>query len=260
MHLGGYNRLTLQDYPAQTAAICFTTGCQLRCPYCHNAGLVLMPETDTVSELHHSNSLENEFLSYIDKRHKQLDGVVISGGEPLLQNDLEEFIKRIRSYGLKIKLDTNGLLPERLTRLINLNLVDYVAMDYKNCRAHYAETVGLNKTDYQRQYAEHAYEKWYLSLRCLRNSGVDYELRTTVARELHPTDALLIMADELGADGYYDERWYLQSFTSTAPIIADYTSSSELKLSAYSEIEMSEIRNLLRTKCLSVRLRSEQIA
>lgn len=260
MQISGYSKLTLQDYPGHIAAICFTSGCQLRCPYCHNAGLVLMPQPNSIPEKGNSSSLEQEFMTYLEKRKFQLEGVVISGGEPMMQDDLEVFIKKIKRMGLLVKIDTNGLMPERLSRLVNQGLIDYVAMDYKNCRLHYAETVGLNGSKHEREFAKRAYNKWLLSLEILRNSNIAYELRTTITRELHSLHSLLLMAEELSRECESDELWYLQSFVRTSPIIADYDSKSDLVLTAYSDAEMAELMNLLKNNSVNIRLRSEQIA
>ena len=199
MRIGGFQKLTLLDFPDQMACIVFTPGCNFRCPYCHNAGLVLQREdAGEVSQ--------EEVLAYLKKRRGLLEGVVMTGGEPLLQPDLESFLQEVRSLGYLIKLDTNGSHPDRLRRLTEAGLVDYVAMDVKNAPARYAETVGIpgfNPAPVEE------------SIRLLRKSTVDYEFRTTLVRELHrPEDLDAIAAWLAGAP-----RYYLQNFVDSGNLI-----------------------------------------
>ena len=127
MKIYGLQKLTLLDYPGKTACTIFTGGCNFRCPFCHNALLVTdIDESDTYTE--------EEILSFLSKRQGLLDGVCITGGEPLMHSDIIEFVKRIKELGYKVKLDTNGTFPERLKELLENSLVDYVAMDIKNCK------------------------------------------------------------------------------------------------------------------------------
>ena len=136
MVIKGLQKTTLLDFPGKLACTVFTGGCNFRCPFCHNASLVIRPsDVEEISE--------EKFFSYLKKRQGILDGVCITGGEPLLNKDIEDFIRRIRSLGLLVKLDTNGAFPERLERLLDEGLVDYVAMDIKNSKEKYAATAGL---------------------------------------------------------------------------------------------------------------------
>jgi pyruvate formate lyase activating enzyme len=236
MRLVGYTKLTLQDYPGYVAAMCFTGGCQLRCPYCHNPQLVLLDEQN--------NSVDGEeiamtFLSYLEQRRLQLDGVVISGGEPLMQQDIEDFLRKIKGLGLAVKLDTNGLLPGKLEELIGCGLVDYVSLDYKSCKEQFAQTVGLCSPE-GRTIAGIYYNYWRASLECLRKAHISYELRTTVVQELHPINVLVRMAEE--ADIL--ESWFLQSFMKKGLLICDYT-NPKTALTAYSNEEMQEIKQEL---------------
>ena len=123
MVIGGLQKLTLLDFPERVACTVFTYGCNLRCPYCHNASLVV--EKPILIK-------EDEFFSFLNKRVGILDGVCVSGGEPLLNKDIGTFLKKIKDLGYKVKLDTNGTNPKLLEELIDENLVDYVAMDVKN--------------------------------------------------------------------------------------------------------------------------------
>ena len=200
MIIKGLQKTTLLDFPGKVACTVFTAGCNFKCPFCHNASLVISPDTsDTISE--------EEIFAFLKKRRGILDGVCITGGEPLLQRDIEDFIKKIRELGLAVKLDTNGAYPERLRSIIDNGLVDYVAMDIKNSKEKYALTAG----------ADVDIEKISESVRILMESDVEYEFRTTVARELHsPEDIQSIGEWIAGAD-----RYFLQSFTDSGEIIGD---------------------------------------
>ena len=139
MLIKGFQKLTLLDYPGKTACTVFTGGCNYRCPFCHNAGLVTKLDTEIISE--------GEVLSHLKKRQGILDGVAISGGEPLLQGDIEEFLQKIKELGYSIKLDTNGSFPDKLKSIIDKGLCDYVAMDIKNSKERYNETIGIDNFD-----------------------------------------------------------------------------------------------------------------
>ena len=140
MIINGFQKLTLLDYPGKVACTIFTAGCNLRCPFCHNASLVTHIDSETTFST-------EEVLDYLKKRQGSLEGVCITGGEPLLQPDIKEFISEIKNLGYSVKLDTNGTFPEKLKELVNEGLVDYVAMDIKNSKAKYEETAGINNLD-----------------------------------------------------------------------------------------------------------------
>lgn len=167
MNVQGYQKLTLLDYPGRTACTVFTGGCNLRCPFCHNAGLVRTPLAGP--------NLTDEVLDYLQKRRGILDGVCVTGGEPLLQPDLENFLRRVKEMGYAVKLDTNGMLPQRLAGILATNLVDYVAMDIKSSPDGYAAATGSD--------ADVSAVKDSLSI--IRASGIPFELRTTAVRGLH---------------------------------------------------------------------------
>ncbi|MBR3289729.1 MAG: anaerobic ribonucleoside-triphosphate reductase activating protein, partial [Clostridia bacterium] len=135
MQISGLQKMTLLDYPGQIACTVFTGGCNLRCPFCHNASLVLPERTKSAMDV-------SEVLRFLEKRQGMLDGVAVTGGEPLLNADLAEFLRRVRALGYRIKLDTNGTFPERLRALVEEGLVDRVAMDVKNAPLLYGKTVG----------------------------------------------------------------------------------------------------------------------
>lgn len=191
MIIGGFQKMTVQDFPGKVACIIFTHGCNFRCPFCHNASLV----TQACEEIK-----QEEIFAYLNKRKGILDGVCISGGEPFVQGgDLFDFMKKIKEMGFLIKLDTNGYFPDRLKYAIDNGLVDYVAMDIKNCPDKYAMTAGVRKLDIA---------KIEEGVKILMTSGVDYEFRTTVTAELHtPEDFTKIGEWIKGA-----KRYYIQNF------------------------------------------------
>lgn len=200
MRIAGLQKLTLLDFPGKTAATVFTPGCNLRCPFCHNADLVQLTNASASATAERPPEITlDEFFTFLDKRHGLLDGVCITGGEPLLQPDIEAFCARVRELGFAVKLDSNGSFPERLRALLKAGLVDYVAMDVKNAPARYAETIGVPAFDLApiRE-----------SIEFLRESAVAYEFRTTVVRELHAADDLLAVAAWLEGAA----AWFLQSF------------------------------------------------
>ncbi len=200
MRICGLQKLAMVDYPGKLAATVFTGGCNLHCPFCHNAPLV--------THLEQSPELsKEEILDFLASRKKLLDGVVLSGGEPLLQKDAAEFLRQVRALGFSVKLDTNGCYPQALAHILEQGLVDYVAMDIKNSREKYAQTVGLSNFDLT------PIEE---SIRLLRESGIDYEFRTTAVRELHT-------ADDIRAIGAWVKgapRYYLQQFVDSGNLIS----------------------------------------
>ncbi len=164
MQLKGWIKNSLIDYPGRISTIFFTGGCNFRCPICHNAALVLQPQTIPDIPL-------DKVFSFLERRIGLLDGVSITGGEPTLQPGLRPFLRRVRALGYAIKLDTNGYHPQVLAALLDEKMVDYVAMDVKAPPAKYAQLTGLPAVDLTR--LEH-------SITLLRTQAPDYELRTTV--------------------------------------------------------------------------------
>ncbi len=201
MVIHGFQKMTMLDFPGRVACTVFTAGCNFRCPFCHNALLVTRTQEGTVIS-------EEEIFSYLEKRRGILDGVCITGGEPLLQKDLESFIRRIRSMGLAVKLDTNGSDPEKLLYLINEGLLDYVAMDIKNCPEKYPETCGLEKMDM---------DAIRESVRVLMEGRVPYEFRTTVVDGYHDSEAM----EKLGAFIRGAQQYYLQAFVDSGDLIGE---------------------------------------
>ena len=192
MKIQGLQKMTLLDYPGHVACTVFLGGCDFRCPFCHNFELVEGPMPPAVTE--------EEFFSFLDKRHGLLDGVAITGGEPCLRKDLPEFIGKIRDAGFPVKLDTNGNSPKMLERLLDGRLVSYVAMDIKNSPEKYAETIGLASFDIA---------PIDQSVKLLMSSGIPYEFRTTVIDQYHEASDF----EKIGEWIEGAERYFLQAFT-----------------------------------------------
>lgn len=218
MNISGLSKTTLLDYPQHLAATIFSANCNMRCPFCHNGNLVLNRDT---LELINSQ----EIYDFLKNRQNILEGVCISGGEPTINKDLLDFMSRIKSYDLKIKLDTNGLKPEVIESAITHNLVDYIAMDIKNSQDKYAITCGLDKIDLQ---------KIDQSIQLIMHSNIDYEFRTTVIRELHVKEDFNQIGQWLsGAKQYYLQQYRANNHQLTTNKYTNYTKS---ELTEFSEI------------------------
>lgn len=226
MLLKGLQKTTLLDYPEKVACTVFTGGCNLRCPFCHNASLVNVKDDNEISE--------DEFFTFLKKRVNILDGVCITGGEPLLQKDITSFITRIKELGYSVKLDTNGFYPQRLKELLDLKLIDYVAMDIKNSKEKYSETCGVDVD----------INKIEESIALLLSSEIDFEFRTTVVRELHTGDDIESIAKWICAA----PKYFLQSFKDSGDILAG-------GLSSYSDDEMKAMLKLAKIHIPSTVLR-----
>ena len=199
MRLGGIQKLTLLDYPGTVACTVFTLGCNMRCPFCHNSLLVTKTEEAEVYP-------EEDFFAFLNKRRGILDGVCVTGGEPLIHSDAGEFIAKIKALGYKVKLDTNGSFPDRLEEILKSGNVDYVAMDIKNSPEKYAETVGIPGFDVS---------KIQRSIEIIRSSGVDYEFRTTVVSPLHNADSIAGAAEMVKGS----PKYFLQNFVDSGNLI-----------------------------------------
>jgi len=196
MRIGGFQRLSLLDYPDRPSAIIWTIGCNFRCPFCYNKKIVF-EGTDLISE--------KQVLCYLEKRKNFLEGVVITGGEPLIQHDLKDFIREIKKIGYFIKIDTNGANPKRLRELIEERLVDYVSMDVKAPKGRYGKTVGT-KVDIA---------KIEESIELIKQYAPDYEFRTTLAPKLLEKGDILEIAEWLKGS----KRYFLQQFERKSPLI-----------------------------------------
>ena len=218
MVFAGLQKLTLLDYPGHTACTVFTQGCDFRCPFCHNSSLLEIgaePE-DPVQE--------EAILALLKKRQGTLDGVAITGGEPLMHPELRDFILRVRELGFKVKLDTNGNRPAYLRSLIDDGLVDMVAMDIKNCPEHYARTIGLPAFDLGpiRESAALLMEK-----------RVPYEFRTTVTGELHSAEDMRGIGEWLRGESPY----YLQLYVDSGRVLRPgLTAPTPEKMQQYRQI------------------------
>lgn len=211
MKINGLQKLTLLDFPEKTACIVFTPGCNFRCPFCHNASLVTHIDKDAQID-------EDTFFSFLEKRRRMLDGVCITGGEPLMQHGIKEFIKKIKEMGYAVKLDTNGTYPDMLEELIKDGLLDYVAMDIKNCKEKYGITSGVQNVPY---------DNIVKSINILSKSGIDHEFRTTVADGLHTPEDIGKIAEMIKGE----KKYFIQNFTDSGDIIApEMCSVSQEKL------------------------------
>ncbi len=196
----GFQKMSLLDYPGKVAATVFTGGCNFRCPFCHNSGLV------TDIRLQEAYDTE-DVLAYLKARRGLLDGVAVTGGEPLLQKDIEEFLMAVKSLGYPVKLDTNGSYPDKLREVCEKKLVDYVAMDIKNTMEMYGKTVGIDDFDTA---------PILESIRFLHSGAVDYEFRTTVVLPHHTVNRIEQMAKTIAPA----PRYFLQRFTDSGHLIA----------------------------------------
>ncbi len=200
MKFGGLQKLTLLDYPKKVACTVFTVGCNFRCPFCHNNSLV----TNNVEQLS-----QEQILAFLKKRKNLLEGVCLTGGEPLIHPDVADFLRQVKGLGYLVKLDTNGAFPQKLQQLVEEGLVDYVAMDVKNSRQSYWQTAGSN-VDIS------AVEQ---SVEFLKKGLVDYEFRTTVTGNLHDQNSIEQMGEWLvGA-----KALYLQQFVDSGDLIDSAT-------------------------------------
>ena len=197
MKIGGFQKTSLLDYPKNVSAIVWTAGCNFRCPFCYNKDLV-DGNVKLISE--------EEIFSFLEKRKGLIDGLVISGGEPLMQKDIIDFTTRVKKLGYLIKIDTNGTFPEKLQELIDKKLVDYISMDVKAPKKKYSRLAGA-KTDISK------IEK---SIDIIRNNAPDYEFKTTFAPNLLDKKDIVEIAKWLEGS----KRFYLQQFKGDTPLIS----------------------------------------
>ncbi|MCA9384658.1 MAG: anaerobic ribonucleoside-triphosphate reductase activating protein [Candidatus Magasanikbacteria bacterium] len=190
MLISGFQPLSLLDYPGIISSIIFTQGCPFRCVYCHNPELIPTQPKDISKTFN-----EQDILEHLNRRKHIVEGVCITGGEPTVQPNLVEFIKKLKSLGLLVKLDTNGLSPHIIERLINERLVDYFAMDLKHTWARYSEVIGIN----QKKVIDNCQKTFHL----IQNSSIPHEFRTTVYSGLHTQADLEEIAAQLKDGEYY---------------------------------------------------------
>lgn len=277
MYISGFQKLTLLDYPEHLAAILFLDGCNFRCPFCHNSELVLSEnyEDDFYSE--------DEVLEFLKKRFGMLDGVCISGGEPSLHRELPALIVRIKELGYDVKLDTNGTNPDMLRRLLDEDLLDYIAMDIKAGRKNYTAAAGISKntpltvnhnsalsaafskdlSDDCSSLSRSLLSRIQRSIDIIRNSGIDYEFRTTVVKGIHTEEDFEDIARWLtgrtpefsgSTSAGKQLRYYLQSFRDCDTILLP-----NHHFSAFTEEEMLRFLAIIKKTIPNASLRGMEL-
>lgn len=227
--IAGLEKLTLIDYPGKIAAVIFVYGCNLRCEYCHNPELV-------IGELNEKNIFDNEkVLKFLKSRIGKLDAVVITGGEPLIYDGLEELMRAVKDMGYLVKLDTNGLLPDKLSNLIKKNLLDYVSMDIKYPEGDYLTFTGKD-----------ALGKVKESIKIIMNSGIEYEFRTTYVKGIHDTGSSTLIGEMIkGA-----KQYYVQNFRPGKTINPTLSSQN-----SFTEKELRKLAKNIKPYVLNVEIR-----
>jgi pyruvate formate lyase activating enzyme len=219
MKIAGLVRSSLIDYPGGVAAVVFTQGCNFRCGFCHNPDLIsLQPQASSIP------LSETDFLDFLEKRIGKLDGVVITGGEPLIQPDIEEFIVKIKALGFAVKLDTNGSNPKKLSTLITNKLIDYIAMDIKGPLAKYADICAYPNTKVIQR-----------SVKIIIDSGLPYEFRTTVLPAYHEARDFVQIGELIKGASVYTIQGFRPQIT-LDPVLADAKPFSTEELKKFSDI------------------------
>ena len=227
MQIHGFNKTTLLDFPGHLASTVFTGGCNMRCPYCQNADLVLNPMSQPLIS-------EEVVFDHIKKRKGIIEGVCITGGEPTLQADLEDFIKRLKELGVMVKLDSNGYRPEVLKRLMENGLLDYVAMDIKSSLDDYHTVAGVKlDTSLIKE-----------SIDLLKNGPIDYEFRTTVVKELHSKETFEKIGELLSGA----KQYFLQGYIDSERVI-------DRRFSSYTKEELETFVAILKKTIKNVSIR-----
>ena len=222
MKIYGLQKMTLLDFPGRVACTVFLSGCDMRCPFCHNFELAEGKAPAVMDD--------GEFLDFLKKRRGLLDGVAVTGGEPCLSPGLPDLLCRVKELGFAVKLDSNGCHPDMLRRLLESGLLDYTAMDIKNSPEKYAQTAGVPSVDLGRIRE---------SIRVLMESGRAYEFRTTVVDELHEASDF----EEIGKMIEGAEQYFLQSFTDrdTVPFEGFHAPSRE-RMEEYARIARKYVK------------------
>lgn len=210
MNIQGFQRLTLIDYPGKIASLVFTGGCNLNCLYCHNRDLVKKPFDHQIAD--------TSVLEYLSKRADMIEGVCITGGEPLLQPDLLRFVERVKEFGLSVKLDTNGTLPMQLERALKSSMIDYIAMDIKAAFDNY-KLITPEFIDF---------ENIKTSIKMIQESGIEHEFRTTAIKGVHTEKDF----DEISLLIGSESKYYLQNYRPVKSLnkSISFTSFSEFEL------------------------------
>ena len=226
MNVQGFQKLTLLDFPGLAACTVFCGGCNLRCPFCHNASLVTSPKENP--------NEETALFSYLEKRIGLLDGVCVTGGEPLLQADLIPALQRFRSMGFAVKLDTNGALPDRLAKVLEAGVLDYVAMDVKSSPQGYDRATGTDL----------GFLPFAESMRRIRESGVRYEFRTTLVKGIHTEEDVRSLSELFLSE----ENIFLQGFRDSGNLLGS-------GVSAFSQQEMLRFLSIVKERVPAATLR-----
>lgn len=213
--IDGFDKLTLLNYPEKMACTIFTKGCNFKCPFCHNSSLI---------DLSINKDIHDEVISYLKKRKRILEGVCITGGEPLIHKNIKELIKEIKDIGYLVKLDTNGSNPILLKELIDSNLIDYVAMDIKNVFNKYNDTVGTKVN----------IDNIKKSINIIESAKIDYEFRTTIIKEYHTIEDIIEIRNMLNKKSKY----YIQNFKNSDGVM-------DKSLTSFKISELEEMKNKL---------------
>lgn len=230
MQIAGLQKVTLVDFPGVVAATVFTRGCSFRCPFCHNPELVLPDQFSPLLE-------EDEIINFFESRKGKLQGVCITGGEPLMHGDIGLFVKKIKNIGLKVKLDSNGSFPDKLEKLIKEGNLDYIAMDIKSSLMGYGGACGVKSSTLN--------EKMQKSIKMIMDSGVDYEFRTTVCHPLHSVNDFFGIGELIrGANKYY-----IQNFVSSKHV------DGEAKFEPFSEKELNQAMGIMQEYVILAQIR-----
>ncbi|MDR1303351.1 MAG: anaerobic ribonucleoside-triphosphate reductase activating protein [Puniceicoccales bacterium] len=224
MRIGGVQRFSSIDFPGHLAAVVFAVGCNLRCPFCHNAELV----TGSIDAM-----AEEDVLEFLAGRRRQLEGVVISGGEPTLQRDLLNFIEKVRRMGFRVKLDTNGTRPDILEDLMGRGVLDFIAMDVKHRWSRYAEATGV---------AAVAVEAIRRSVDLIIGGAVDYEFRTTIIRDFHDARDIVAISQQISGA----KRYVVQEFIPKKTLDASFSQKFPFEKSSLQDIIPEVTRNVQR--------------
>ena len=232
MKITGLQKMTLLDYPGRIACTVFLQGCNFRCPFCHNSGILSMDGEEFMTE--------DELMAFLQKRVGLLDGVCLTGGEPTLYKGMPDLIRRIKALGFAVKLDTNGSRPEVLKSLVEEGLIDYCAVDVKNAPDRYCQTAGMSADLLQRVEE---------SLKFLLEGSLDYEFRTTVVAEFHDEAAFCAMGTWLKTlSDHKAKRFFLQCFVARESVL-------KCGLTAPTAENMENYRRILANYAQSVEIR-----
>jgi pyruvate formate lyase activating enzyme len=233
MTFHGIKKVSLIDYPEKIACTLFTKGCNLRCPFCHNPELVNPGKKDL------KTIRQKQLLDFLKMRKKKLDGIVITGGEPLMHGeDLLELLYLVKQMGFKVKVDTNGTYPEMVEQLLKDELADYIAMDFKTSAKNYCKMKPVNN--------KKVYPKVLQSLETLRHSSIDYEIRTTVVPTLHDEAVIEDMAEVLKGS----QRFVIQNFVPAQTLDPKFE-----KIKSFKEEELKSFKQIYHKYIKDVQIR-----